>query len=525
MKIKGNNVHFLILLVLVMASIVQALSTTLAALWPSSWLPRLLTAGSSTTTRQEGAVRSLVDDLISHVPESATRVHLIVLVHGWMGNPQEMRYLQTTLQSQAQQITEQQKPLHHNHQDYFIVHSATANDGKTMDGIAAGGSRLAREVNDMVEKIAQQQQQQRQEKQHHKSLITLSFVGNSLGGLYARYALSKIHFDDGKQKHHHHPHHLQPKVFCTTATPHLGVSQHTYIRIPRAIEYLVATAMLPTGRDLFRFSHVIQNMATQTKFVHPLMQFPTRLVYANAYQTDFQVPTATAAFLDPHNTQDANHCFVGGGVVTTMNSQKNKEKKSSSSSMEVLRVQTIQRRKVNDSSVAVDDDDDDDDDDDTEIVLSSSEIAQRLDDIGWTKVFCDVKDHLWSLRVPSFLLSFSNNNNGSSSSSNQLVPLNVPATDNNNDSTTTTNNTSETSSSSSSSSGSSSNKKKKYLTSAQLCTWLGSHQGRLSIPFGHTVMVANSKNEAYAKFNAAGRPLMDQLAAEILHDILHEDDR
>lgn len=43
-------------------------------------------------------------------------------------------------------------------------------------------------------------------------------------------------------------------------------------------------------------------MATTPKYLHPLGSFRKRIAYANAYGTDFPVPTATAAFLHPAST-------------------------------------------------------------------------------------------------------------------------------------------------------------------------------------------------------------------------------
>lgn len=57
------------------------------------------------------------------------------------------------------------------------------------------------------------------------------------------------------------------------------------------------------------------------------------------------------------------------------------------------------------------------------------------------------------------------------------------------------------------------------LTSRQLLEhYAGSD--RLHMPLGHTVMVANSKNDFYARLNAAGQPIMDQLAKTMVEEIL-----
>jgi len=118
-----------------------------------------------------------------------------------MGNPSELSYLHQSLQKQALDTEDQQ----------YIIHSATSNDGRTTDGIVRGGERLADEVNQLVQHLREQQRQPR---------ISLSLIGNSLGGLYARYALSLIDTTS-----------LELNSFITTATPHLGVGVRFGVRL------------------------------------------------------------------------------------------------------------------------------------------------------------------------------------------------------------------------------------------------------------------------------------------------------
>lgn len=271
-----------------------------------------------------------IEPRVANIPSTARQIHLIVLVHGWMGNSKELGYLQQALEREG---TSTDDPSIH-----FVVHSAQANDGQTSDGIAAGGTRLAGEINQLIGDL----------EDRSSSPVSLSLVGNSLGGLYARYALKDIRWQDDR---------LAPNVFCTTSTPHLGVSQHTFLPLPRPAEYLVATAMQPTGSDLFRFSSVLDQMTTDEAFVAPLARFRQRIAYANAYRTDFQVPTATAAFLadcdSPHHRMAMEHPNVTLAVTT-----------------EARTMPAYSRDEP----------------------LTTAEMATRLDALGWTKVFCDVRD-------------------------------------------------------------------------------------------------------------------------------------
>ena len=148
-------------------------------------------------------------------------------------------------------------------------------------------------------------------------------LGNSLGGLYSRYAIAKLKercresckqngteqaasndcyiLDDAFAVH--------PNIFCTTATPHLGVAGHTFLPLPRRAEIGVAHAMGQSGKDLFRLNPLLFDMATNETYLEPLAAFRQRIAYANAYGTDFPVPAATAAFLSessayPHHVAE-----------------------------------------------------------------------------------------------------------------------------------------------------------------------------------------------------------------------------
>jgi len=52
---------------------------------------------------------------------------------------------------------------------------------------------------------------------------------------------------------------------------------------------------------------LVKNMATSPYFLRPLSLFRKRIAYANAFSTDFVVPTGTAAFIHPQS--DSLHRF------------------------------------------------------------------------------------------------------------------------------------------------------------------------------------------------------------------------
>jgi len=67
--------------------------------------------------------------------------------------------------------------------------------------------------------------------------------------------------------------------------------------------------------------------------------------------------------------------------------------------------------------------------------------------------------------------------------------------------------------------------KDEFFTSSELLQRYGSPQDqRWHAPFGHTVLVANARNRMYEELNAGGKPIMDQLASELMHHIVSTSD-
>jgi len=391
--------------------------------------------------------------------------HYIFLIHGWLGNAKEMGFLESSINS----ITESASIANVNTKAKaarIVTHSAICNDAKTTDGIAIGGIRLAQEIqkfiiNDVQSNIDGSATSSNEvlELEHH---CTISFVGNSLGGLYARYALSRLpdklplQSDSGKETTPSV--HLQRQLFVTTATPHLGVASNTFLPIPRTLEHGISRIMNLTGRDLFRTDDIdiIYQMSTDyDTFLKPLSLFQKRIAFANAFQTDFQVPTSTAAFLSSESTyphlieKDVDHPFIVAVARTEENLDVLKEK--------------IEER----------------------IPCKIHAMSVKLDALGWQKVFVDVRDYspLPGIARPSFLTT------GSRQKWNDFM--------------------------------SGVDRRKKQVESRDLLRSL-SGSDRFVIPVGHQIMVANSKNQRYSRFTAKGRPVMDYLANWMVKDLTQD---
>jgi hypothetical protein len=527
--------------------------------------------------------------------DSITMIHVIILMHGWLGNPFEMDSIKESLQTAIEQISTTQKgeststttTTSATPNQLFVVHSAICNDGKTNDGIHAGGVRLAHEINSLLRFIVQDNLPS-QNNNDNNFKITLSICGNSLGGLYARRALANIQWNvvhniNNNKKHinenvgndaQHQQHHQQsssttsflsssvitpiiPLLFVTTATPHLGISQHTYIRLPRVFEYPIAQLLNQTGRDLFGYTSVLEDLTMQDRFIQPLQHFQQRMAYANVYGTDFSVPTPTAAFWARHSDsphyvvvveEDTNHYNNyennnnnndakdmddvtenihdhndNKDMITTSTPSYTSKRKPPN--MIVMTLTTPQRPQLqqpnNNKSNPLHDKGDDDDDDDNEIDNNDEvdpmqrrfqEWSQRLDRLGWTKVLVDMREHVpqvsvWS-KLSSSSSSLSNSNDDVATSPSNRHQKSRSNHHNNNNSNNKSHN-------------------KTWWTAQELLhEFERAGDGDvvvMRIPLGHTIMVANAKDKLNKWLNMGGKPVMDWLAGSMIQTIQEQE--
>ncbi|CAM9434606.1 unnamed protein product, partial [Discosporangium mesarthrocarpum] len=278
-------------------------------------------------------------------PERPT--HLVVLVHGLGGKPEDLTYLKQCLERKGG--------------DSVLVHLARCNEKSTFDGVVNGGTRLASEVEGVIRAFS--------------SLKCISIVGNSLGGLYSRYAL-KLLYRRGQEVSKNGTNGptiggLRPLVFMSIASPHLGVRRFTYIPVPGPLQPLASFVIGQTGSDLFLdrknraanpttgrgtggvepgggsgggsggvyygtdsgggrgrsspatkgrgeqvedMPPLLFEMATEEEFLVPLKAFARRRAYANRWG-DFMVPYGTAAFPEPREEDGSQDWARGSGVT------------------------------------------------------------------------------------------------------------------------------------------------------------------------------------------------------------------
>ncbi|TQD98561.1 hypothetical protein C1H46_015809 [Malus baccata] len=223
--------------------------------------------------------------------EYSSADHLVVMVHGIMGTAADWKF-------GAEQFV---KTL----PDKVIVHCSERNGSRlTLDGVDVMGERLAEEVIELTRK--------------KPNLRKISFIGHSVGGLVARYAIGRLYrpgppkSDNTEPKSENTEHSspdgceedarstlagLEPLNFITVATPHLGSRGNKQVpflfgvtafeRLASAVIHLIFRR---TGRHLFLNDDddgkppLLKRMIEDCDgcyFMSALRSFKRRVVYSN----------------------------------------------------------------------------------------------------------------------------------------------------------------------------------------------------------------------------------------------------
>ncbi|KAA8621555.1 Esterase lipase [Pyrenophora tritici-repentis] len=211
--------------------------------------------------------------------------HLCVLVHGLWGVPEHLKYVSDTLSERFPQ-------------DKVHVLVTKRNAGTfTYDGVNTGGERVAEEVEDALEQLADS----------GHDITKISIVGYSLGGLIARYAIGLLYHRGVFEK-------IQPVNFTTFATPHLGVRTPLKGYPSHLWNVLAGRTLSLSGRQLFcvdQFKDTGRPLLAvladpESIFIRALAQFKHRSLYANI-RGDRSVTYYTAAIsrTDPYVELDS----------------------------------------------------------------------------------------------------------------------------------------------------------------------------------------------------------------------------
>ncbi|XP_020585895.1 putative lipase YOR059C [Phalaenopsis equestris] len=256
------------------------------------------------------------DDTAADGGSGARRIptHLVVTINGIIGSADNWRFA-------AKQFVKR-------YPEDFVVHCSECNYATlTFDGVDVMGERLAKEVSLFVKR--------------RPALQKISFVGHSLGGLVARYAIARLYergdikdcsTENGSCKFQQSDEPseqnlggkisgLEPVNFITFATPHLGSRFHKQIPMllgSYALEKLVFRISGIAGRSgkhLFLKDHdegkppLLLRMITDSgdlKFISALRSFHRRVAYSNA-RYDFIVGWKTSSIRRQHELPKPNN--------------------------------------------------------------------------------------------------------------------------------------------------------------------------------------------------------------------------
>jgi hypothetical protein len=214
-------------------------------------------------------------------PHTHTKdVHFVILSHGFVGSSRDLTYLRDAICKAGTSAGSS-----------IITFCPTCNEGRTTDGVRKGGERLATSITRFLTSELSEM--------GDVGEVKLTLIGNSLGGLYARYAASLLFGGDGQLVVGDRK--IVPNMFVTTASPWLGISKQTFIPIPRFLEMTIGATLGETGRDLFRMNSLVYEMGTMERYLDPLRSFKRRVAMSNSRQTDFLVPHGTALWLHKGN--------------------------------------------------------------------------------------------------------------------------------------------------------------------------------------------------------------------------------
>lgn len=253
--------------------------------------------------------------------------------------------------------------------------------------------------------------------------------------------------------------------------------------------------------------NLIFDMGTNyEQFMQPLSEFKKRIAYINAFHTDFQVPTTTAAFLSEDSTyphtilshhSDETRCDPSF-IVASIKSEKNDF---------ILKAQVDkspnEKKRVQD------------------LIMSN-----KLDALGWQKIFIDSRDMNPIPTIPKGLYRPNKNKNNSD----HTLGLNscghvLEIKDHYAGQLSTRNDTSISDDSQQSSVRELSTKdcsidSNTVLESKEVKLYMTTRNPKLHIPVGHSMLIANSKSKGAEKFYARGRPIVDELAKNLVNELL-----
>ncbi|KAJ4305819.1 hypothetical protein N0V90_001351 [Kalmusia sp. IMI 367209] len=176
------------------------------------------------------------------------------------GNPQHLDFLRNSLREK------------HGEDKIHILVTKRNAGSFTYDGIETGGERVANEIEETLQELAQA----------GNLVQKISVIGYSLGGLIARYAIGLLYSKGLFEK-------IEPVNFTTFATPHLGVRTPRRGYFSNAFNVLGARTLSTSGKQLFLIDTfrdtkrpLLSVLAdADSIFIRALAKFKHRSLYAN----------------------------------------------------------------------------------------------------------------------------------------------------------------------------------------------------------------------------------------------------
>ncbi|EDO15658.1 hypothetical protein Kpol_473p17 [Vanderwaltozyma polyspora DSM 70294] len=215
--------------------------------------------------------------------------HLVILLHGLWGNYKHMDSLlemfQKVINDRGSDSNDSDAG---NSNSNFVFYSAMENAKfKTLDGIEIVGYRTLIEISQFIKNSKYQ-------------FNKISVIGYSLGGIIGRFIIGKM-FTDCKEIFEG----MQPILFLTLATPHVGVDFYNLNHSPgkavliTILKSLGTTILGKSGKELFisNSENDILVKMTTGEFIEGLKKFQYRVVLANV-KNDRTVPFYTSFITD-----------------------------------------------------------------------------------------------------------------------------------------------------------------------------------------------------------------------------------
>ncbi|OMJ18319.1 putative lipase, partial [Smittium culicis] len=171
--------------------------------------------------------------------ESEPGIHLVVLSHGIHGSRLDLLYLHEQLNMKFN-LKRIKLGANDNRRVVFLTHDV--NHGKTVDGIEAGGKRIANRILELVCWFENEEWYRARCNESHSPNHRISFIGHSLGGLYNVSGIEHLSIATSYRFFQI----FKPINFISIATPWLGIFE-----MGNVAQWACSWGILrQTGRDL-----------------------------------------------------------------------------------------------------------------------------------------------------------------------------------------------------------------------------------------------------------------------------------